>query len=106
MPDHVHNNDPLPPNFRIEQLYIATAIDPADNSEGVCPHPRYGLLIAADKERLECIRPLIQEYADHVQITVTIRRFEGMAFTNMDPAKDKPDVVEVVEPRPRTLPPV
>ena len=65
------------PGFRITYIHAFTAIG-SDDEEGVIafmsadgPMP----MIAADPERLEQLRPIAQQVADAMDVTVTLARF-------------------------------
>ncbi len=79
------------PGFRITEVWAWTVVDPEDGEEGIpALQAADGTalpLIAADRNRLEAMRPWVQDLADAHGMPLTLKRFTEMA------------VVETVEPR-------
>lgn len=68
------------PNFRIEHIWAFIAIDPKDNSEGIMawygPSGGAEPMLAADKSRLESLRPIARS-----QAKATGQRIKLVKFT-------------------------
>lgn len=72
-------SDPRYDGFRITTLWAWTAVDPADDQEGIVglPQPAGGALpmIASDRVALDRLRPLAELIANVNRTTLYLRRF-------------------------------
>lgn len=73
--DHPMAGDPSYDGFRITSVWAWTAVDPADDQEGILPMPNGLPMIASDRVRLDDLRGLAGAMATALGMTVRLRRF-------------------------------